>query len=225
MAAIDYPLHVHRTGDGKILQLELNSQEVRNAVWDLVERAEKKHGGFIRSMFDLPAKPVRTGPRGQVNRHYGHCTDLAAQLSTEEHKVTKEMVDGFLRKLAVKEGYPTFYNVLEDSVEPAHFNSQLSIEHANIVERVKQRYADGDNRGHAVFWLTEYHEEKDEKGKVVRLEPYKSIQGRSKDEMEVYWREQGRGPDGSDPGDAGAGVPGAGREVLDLQDADELDIF
>jgi len=181
MPAVDYPFHVHRTGDGKVLVLELPNQEIRNAVWSLVERAEEKHGGFIRGMLDVPAKPIKTGPRGQLNRHYGHCQDIADQVGTDEHPVTKEMVDIFLRKQAVREGFPTVYNVLEDAVEPVHFNAALSVDHANIVERVKQKWCDERE-----LFLTEYDET------VSPPVPYKSIGGRDRKAMEAYWDEQAK---------------------------------
>jgi hypothetical protein len=214
MAIVDFPLHVRRTGNGKELVLDLPNLEVRNAVWMLVELAEKKHGGYIRAMLDRPAKPVKTGPRGQVNRHWGHCQDIADQVSTEEHAVSKEQVDVFLRKQAVREDYPTVYNVLEDSVEAVHFNSALSVEYANIVEKVKQKWCDERE-----FYLTEYDET------VKPPVPYRSVGGRDRKQMEVYWHEHGGAPDGSDPADEGPGVSGASGEVLDVQDADDFGLF
>jgi hypothetical protein len=180
MPAIDLVLKLHRTGRGNLLVFDLSTQEARNAVWDFANTAKAKHNDFLRVMIDAPAKKVKTGPRGQVNRHFGHCADIAEQLTSDEHPVTKEMVDEYLRVLAVREEFPTFYNILKETVEPIHFNAQLSVANANIVELVKRRFADK-----FPLWLHEYIDpDHPEKGS------YKSIQGRSYEEMKVYWKKE-----------------------------------
>jgi hypothetical protein len=178
VASVDLVLKLTRTGDGRFLCFELPTQEARNVVWDLVEKVGPKHNDFLRVTLDVPARKVKTGPRGQVNRHWGHCTEIAEQLTSEEAPVTKEMVDVFLRRRAVRDGFPTFYNILEDAVEPVHFNAALSVEHANIIELVKRQFVDK-----IPLWLTEYDD---------RAKPYKSVQGRTRDEMKIYWREEAK---------------------------------
>lgn len=196
MPGPDLVLHLHRTGDGRILAFDLSSQEARNAVWAYIKNVGPKHNDYFRVMFEEPAKPIKKGPRGQLNRHWGHCSDIAIQLTTEDRVYTKEMVDRALRNLAVREDLPTIYNEIDDSVEPIH-SSAWTVEQANIVERVKQRFCD-----RVPLWLTEYDETDPKKPPI----PYKSIQGRTRKEMEVYWREQAGKTGGGDQGNEDQGL-------------------
>jgi hypothetical protein len=184
---VDITLKLKRTGDGNLLAFEVN-RAAHNELWQYVNEIGAKTNDFFALRIARPFKPKSTGPRSQLNRHWGHCEDVAEQLSTETKHYSKEMVDRALRNLAVKEHLPTHYNEIDDSVEPIGF-SEMSVEDAMIVERVKQRMCDK-----ASLYLTEYVDPEDpSKG------TYKSVGGRTKKEMEVYWNEQCGKVDVRDP--------------------------
>jgi len=197
MPGIDYVLPLKKLGDGRLLCFELQSQEARNVVWSYVERLGPKANFHFRVQVGQVVKPITRGYRSLMNRHWGHCSDIAQQLTDESKGIryTKEMVDRALRTLAVREkdGLRTFYNEITDDVEPIHM-SECSAKEANLIELVKQRFC-GDR-----FWLTEYIDPlHPEKGS------YKSVGGRTFTEMEAYWREQtgkGERPDSGDSGEA-----------------------
>ena len=144
------------------------------AVAQLVARSEKSRGGYITVSLSLPHKPRSTGERSQLNRHWGHCEDIAEQLSTAEQVYTKRDIDAGLRRMAVSAGLPTLQN-FDGAEEPIHFDDAMWIEQADIVERVKQRFADEHN-----LWLTEYDDT------VSPPVPYRSVGGRSRAEMAKY---------------------------------------
>lgn len=124
-------------------------------------------------------RPRSTGPRSENSRHWGHCTDIAQQLTTDECRYTKRHIDAALRRMAVSEGLPTFLNV--DGVEEPIHTSEMTGRHMEIVERVKQRFADLHE-----LWLTEYDDT------VSPPVPYRSVGGRTRAEMEI-WTAGGHG--------------------------------
>lgn len=138
----------------------------------IAEKA-KKRGGYITLSISLPKRPKSTGERSQLNRHWGHCEDIADQLSTIKRSYTKREIDDAIRRMAVSEHLPTFLNI-DGQEEPIHL-SEMSMEEANVVERVKQRFCDEND-----LWLHEYD---DEEHPPV---PYRSIGGRTRAEMAVY---------------------------------------
>ena len=138
----------------------------------MTEKAAKR-GGYITLSISLPKRPKTTGERSQLNRHWGHCEDIADQLSTIKRSYTKREIDDALRRMAVSEHLPTFLNI-DGQEEPIHL-SEMSVEEANIVETVKQRFCDKNG-----LWITEYDDE------VLPPVPYRSIGGRTRAEMAVY---------------------------------------
>jgi hypothetical protein len=177
MAGIELTLQLKLSGDGDTLAFNVN-KAAHNDVWEYLNTIGPKTNWYFNVRLSRPFKPKTTGPRSQLNRHWGQCEDIAEQLTTDTRRYTKEMVDWGLRVLAVKEGLPTKYNEVSDSVEPIGF-SEMSVEDAMLVERVKQRMCDK-----AGMWLSEY---------IDTLNPglgtYKSVGGRTKSEMEAYWKE------------------------------------
>ncbi len=173
---IDETFHLRRTGDGTLFAIEIGSR-IHNKFWSFINHVGSKTNDYFRIRIDRPAKAISRGPRSQMARHWGHCTDIADQLATETKRYTKEMVDRSLRILAVREGLPTFYNEITDEVEPKHI-SDCSAEEYEIIERVKQRLAD-----EAKLWLTEYDET------VDPPVPYRSVAGRTRQEMIKLWGE------------------------------------
>ena len=164
--------------DGNLFAIRV-PRASRNEFWAYVNAVEKK-SKFFRVQLSPPAKPITRGYRSQMARHWGHCGDIAEQKTTEKRTYTKEMIDRSLRVMAVREHFPTQYDDVADVVEPIHM-SQCTVEDANLIEHVKQRYCDEHE-----YWLTEYHELPDKK-----LIPYRSIGGRTYAEMQVYWKEHG----------------------------------
>ncbi len=135
----------------------------------------KNRGGYVTLAVSLPKRPRSTGERSQLNRHWGHCEDIADQLSTIKQSYTKRHIDSALRRMAVHEHLGTFLNV-DGAEEPIHF-SEMSVEEADIVEKVKLRYCDQHE-----LWLTEYDDT------VDPPVPYRSIGGRSREEMTTSGR-------------------------------------
>lgn len=118
-----------------------------------------------------PFRPRTKGDRSQNARLWGNATDLSDQLSTIDRPYTKEEIKQAMCRMAVSEGYPTQLSI--DGTEQPKPTEQASVEEMTIVLNVIQRFADEHG-----FYLTEYDEQN---------KPYRSIGGRSRGEMVVYW--------------------------------------
>ena len=138
----------------------------------LAERSDKRHAGYVTVTVDTPRRPRTTGERSQNSRHWGHCSDIAEQLSKPERVYTKRDIDTALRRMAVRDGLPTQIGV--DGCEEPIGCERFTVEQADIVERVKQRFADEHE-----LWLTEYDET------VKPPVAYRSVGGRSRAEMQA----------------------------------------
>jgi hypothetical protein len=92
---------------------------------------------------------------------------------------SKEDIDAALRRMAVSEGLRTYLSI-DGHEEPIHL-SEMSVEDAAIVERVKARYCDTND-----LFLSEYRDP-DDPSKGV----YRSLGGRTYDEMLKWWEERG----------------------------------
>lgn len=141
-----------------------------DAVKRLADKAHEKHGGFLTIRLELPRRPRTTGKHSQNNFAHGASADIALQLSTPEREYGTTDVYEAMKRLAVKEGYPTVYEELDDSVQPKHL-ADATMEEAAIVCRVMTKFADEHG-----FWLTRY----DKQGIA-----YRSLGGRSRKEMEA----------------------------------------
>lgn len=142
----------------------------------LLDESEKKHGGYVNIRIDLPRRPRTVGPRSQNSRFYGHCEDIAEQVvdDSKEPIYSKEQIHDAILRMSVEEGYPTYQDLNgKEAPLPDKF---ATVEQMNIVNKVLQRFADEHN-----FWLHEYVQEGLRKGEV-----YKSIGGRTPEEMEKY---------------------------------------
>lgn len=137
----------------------------------LSKQSNEKHAGHMTFALSLPRRPRSVGERSQNSRHWAHCQDIANQLGDSGHTYTKEDIDAALRRMSVREGLPTFLNI-DGAEEPIHC-SEMSVEEASMVERVKQRFADEHN-----LWLTEYIDPENPK-----VGTYRSIGGQSYTEM------------------------------------------
>jgi hypothetical protein len=142
----------------------------------LIEKAWRVKGGSLSVRFDLPRRPRTTGPRKQNNRFYGHCDDLAEQVLDEngEPKYTQKQIHDAMLRMSVPEGYPTYLDL--NGVETPLPSAQSTVENMSLVSRTIQRFADIHG-----FWLHEYVADGPHKGEV-----YRSIGGRSFEEMEKY---------------------------------------
>jgi hypothetical protein len=148
--------------------------EFEDQVQALLSEARKKGVTQLAWTIQLPYRPRSTGPRSQNSRIHGHAKDISEQLVDDDGApiYTPDEVKEAMKRLAVKEGYPTKYSPIDDEVIPKPTRN-ASVEEAKLLSDVIQRFADEHG-----MWLTEY----DDDG------PYKSVGGRSREEMEDYWR-------------------------------------
>ena len=127
----------------------------------------------------LVARPRSTGYRSQSNRFHGHCNDIAEQVvdARGEPVYTPAQVAAAMKRMAVSDGWPTMLSL--DGTEEPMSEANASVEQEMVLLRVQERFADEHG-----LWLREYDDS------VAPPIPYKSIGGRTRREMEVYWREQ-----------------------------------
>jgi hypothetical protein len=178
VSGLDFTLKLHRTGKGQYLVFDID-RAAHNDAWDYLNTIGAKTNDYFRVRVEKPFKGITKGHRGQLPRHWGHCTDIAEQLSTDRQMYSKEDIDAALRRMAVSEGLRTYLSI-DGHEEPIHL-SEMSVEDAAIVERVKARYCDTND-----LFLSEYRDP-DDPSKGV----YRSLGGRTYDEMLKWWEERG----------------------------------
>jgi hypothetical protein len=142
-----------------------------------------KTNDHFRVRIDRPFRPRRTGYRSGSARLHGHCANLAEQLTDEKKGIiyTADQVKQAMKRMAASEGgWPTTLDVLDGTEQPMS-EADASMEQEVFINRVLQRYADIHG-----FWLTEY-DDTDPKNPVA----YRSVGGRTRKEMETYWKERG----------------------------------
>lgn len=137
----------------------------------LLQKAWKKKITQLRVDLALPEKPRSTGRHSQNSHIWGHCTDIADQITDDEGfcLYTKSEIEQAMLRMAVSEGYPTKLSI-DGSEVPASL-SRATSEEAAVVIDVIHRFADIHN-----LYLTEYDTE--------TMQPYRTIGGRSREEME-----------------------------------------
>jgi hypothetical protein len=193
---IDFTMHRITTHDGTRICFEVNGS-VHNELWQFVKEIGAKHNEHYRVRIDPPFQPRTTGPRSQQTRFEGHCEDIAEQLG-----IPKSRVREALKRMAVtQDGYPARMG-MDGVMEPESTSAVSKQEMAALIRR-QAAYADMNN-----LWLTEYAEEKcpfcggtgivsftdtegeeneskcaDCHGKKIRLVPYRSLHGRTREEM------------------------------------------
>jgi hypothetical protein len=142
----------------------------------LLAEMERKRISQLAVQLDLPFRPRSTGFHSQNNHIYGHCADISRQIKNENSgpAYTTDEVKEAMKRMAVRDGYPTKYSPIDDTVipKPTRF---ASVEEAQILLDVIHYYADAHD-----LWLHEYAED----GSV-----YRSVGGRTPEEMEKYWDE------------------------------------
>ena len=146
-----------------------------DGVWSYLRAVGEKTNFHFRFRIDRPFRPRTTGYRSQSARFHGHCEDIAIQLviaETGRIYSPEEIADAF-KRMAVEYGYPTHLSV--DGIEVPNSEADLSLEQESILLKVQQRYADIHG-----FWTTEYSQD----GKHT----YRSVGGRTEEEMGRYWK-------------------------------------
>jgi hypothetical protein len=177
---IDCTMKRLRTGSPSVISFEI-PKEWRPVYKQMLEIVEPKVNGFYRVQINPPFVPRTTHKHGQEPRFRGHCKDLADQIVDEKTGLPaytpKEIADAMLRMAAGEELIPTKMGPDGQEV-PVHTDS-LSKGEMDKLLKLQQRFADEHG-----YWLTEYVAEGSE-------ETYKSIGGRSFDEMKIFWEERG----------------------------------
>ena len=143
-----------------------------DSVAQLLGEAARRNISQLCVKLQLPFRPRSTGYRSQNSRFHGHCKDIADQCVDEAGRLiySQEEIKEYLKREAVKEGYPTKWSPLDEAVIPIG-TSEASVEDMGVLIQVVNRCADEHS-----FWLTEYDENN---------VPYKSLAGRTRAEMEV----------------------------------------
>ncbi len=176
MTPVDLTLRLVRLNGSDLVAFDPGSATV--AVWQTLDLIGQKTNGYYRVQISRPFRPRTTGPRSQSARFRGHCDDLSQQVPGGYSPT--EIADA-MKRMAVEYGYRTRLSV--DGIETPVSEGDLSVEEEGLLLRVQQRYADIHG-----FWLTEYIDsEHPEKG------VYKSVGGRSYEEMIEYWKRLGKG--------------------------------
>lgn len=205
---LDYTLPLVRTGDGSLCMFEI-SRSIHNDWWSYINEIGEKTNDHFRIRVDHPFRPRTTGPRSQSARFRGHCEDLSEQIVNErgERIYMPKQIAEAMKRMSVEHGYPTHMTL--DGVEEADSEASLSIEQEAILLRTQQTYADSHD-----LWLTEYSEDKcmtcagtgfartdlgvaiecgDCKAKGTITTTYRSVHGRTKAEMDHWWKDHPRG--------------------------------
>ena len=134
-------------------RLILEAGGVEATLHTILDRATKKHGGFITVTIGTPKRPRSTGHRSQNSKVWGMVADLTRQFN--EFATTDVEPDHLyeaFKRMAVAEGYPTRFNLI-DGIEEPESQSRVSVEQDQILIRVIKRFADENN-----LYLTEYDE-------------------------------------------------------------------
>ena len=206
---LDFTLHRKQTGDGSQIVFEVNGS-IHNELWMYVKEVGKKYNDYFRVRIDPPFQPRTTGPRSQSARFNGHCQDLMEQMvdaRTGAPLYTLSEIREAMKRIAREDGYPTHMSL--DGIEVCDSESSLSKQQMTALLRRQQLFADTHG-----YWLTEYDESdcpeclmgyvKGEaqgevtsqkcprcKGKGKMLVAYRSLQGRTLEEMRRYQAERG----------------------------------
>ena len=120
--------------------------KARYAEWlKLQTMALEKKGGYLTITVESPKRPRTTGENSQNSHIFGHCGNIAEQLSMDKdhvYEAVKRMAVGTL-------GYPTWLNPLDGVEEPLpqHF---ASVEQASLLIQMCHVFADSHK-----LWLME----------------------------------------------------------------------
>lgn len=133
---------------------------------------KEKHSGYMSVTVTKPMRRRTTGYRSQNTRFRGHCQDIADQLVTPDGEsiYSADSIAMAFKRMAMSEGYP--WGISLDGLQEPASTTKVTLEEMKILLDVQQRFADEHG-----FYLTEYDEEN---------HPYRSVGGRTKEEMESY---------------------------------------
>jgi hypothetical protein len=135
---IDFTMHRIVTHDGSRICFEV-SGSVHNELWQFVKQIGAKHNEHYRVRIDPPFQPRTTGPRSQQTRFEGHCEDIAEQLG-----IPKSRVREALKRMAVtQDGYPARMGM--DGVMEPESTSAVSKQEMSALIRRQSSYADMNN--------------------------------------------------------------------------------
>lgn len=145
-------------------------EEWHQAVEEFLQQQYMK-GSVCHVEITRPKRSRSTGYRSQNSRFRGHCEDIARQLTDEDglEIYPAHTIAEALKRMATDEGYP--WRISLDGKREPYSTAEVTLEEMKILLDVQQRFADESS-----LYLTEY----DEKGI-----PYRSIGGRSREEMEA----------------------------------------
>lgn len=148
--------------------------EFDEKAWPYVQDFVKSLGRRTKVWMEIrePEELMTKGPRSQMARFRGHCQDIAHQLSTPDQPYTAREIAEAMKRMATERGYPT--KITLDGAEVPISTSEATKSQGKYLLETVQEFADVHE-----FWLTEY----DESGN-----PYRSVGGRSPEEMQ-RWRE------------------------------------
>ena len=178
---LDFTMERIPTHDGSEVHFKVSSS-IHNEFWMYIKEVGAKSNNFFRVRIDPPFRPRRTGYRSGSARLHGHCKDLAEQLTDEAKGIryTPEQVKEAMKRMASSEHGWTTYLALDGTEQPMS-EADASVEQETFINRVLQRFADEHG-----LYLTEY-DDTDPKHPIA----YRSIGGRTRAEMAVYWQERG----------------------------------
>jgi hypothetical protein len=177
---VDYTFHLKRTGDGSVMAFEVSGGVVHNELWNFLNIVGAKTNDHFRLRIDAPFRPRKTGPRSGSNRLHGHCQDIAEWLIDDDGQplYTADQVKAAMKRMTAGEGHWRTRLSLDGAEEPIS-EADASQEEENWANKTLERFAD-EHR----IPLTEYVDPEDPKKGT-----YKSIGGRTYEEMKAYWRE------------------------------------
>ncbi len=176
----DITLRLRRTGDGSLMSFEIGAAP-HNEVWHFLNAIGVKTNDYFRVRVDPPLRPRRTGFRSGSARLHGHCQDIADWLTDENGTplYTMEQVKDAMKRMTAGEGHWRTRLSLDGKEEPIS-EADASQEEENWINKVLEKFADEND-----IPLTEYIDPEDPKKGT-----YKSIGGRTYDQMKEYWRKK-----------------------------------
>lgn len=162
---------VRSTKSARLIGLEFDGSMIA-PVWKLIERLEKKNLIPIVEIY-APHRPRSTGPHSQCNHINGHVQDICAYTGDDFNDMKV-----FLKRRAMGRGFPPMTNPDGSIVysrldgEPLPMSeADASVEQAATILDAVHQFSDEEE-----VYLTET----DEYG------PYRSVGGRTREEMRRY---------------------------------------
>jgi hypothetical protein len=133
--------------------------EARDSMRLLSDKSIKSRGGYLSLTIDLPKRPRSTGKHSQNSRVFGHCADIAKQLSAGDVTYSTEKIYAAMKLMAMKAGeWPSakdeegqaIVNPITKELEPMS-QADATMEEDYRLDKYITWWADTNN-----LWLTEY---------------------------------------------------------------------